>query len=233
MASFFAKPDPKQVAKQSKREIGRSQREMNREKSALDREEAKLLREIKAAAKKGQKGQTASLAKQLVRLRAQRDRLIGMTSQLGAVKTQLTTMQTTVTMASAVASTTNAMKTANRAMDTAKMQATMQDFQQSMGMMEMNEELMSDALSDAFDNDELEEEADAHVAQASVRREVAARRCPSTDRCAGTLLRRQVLDELGVELGGMLSEAPTGRVGAAPVAASAAAAKQPAVALGL
>lgn len=68
---FGKKPTPREVARDSKRDVQRNVRDVDREIATLRREETKLVGEIKKAAKAGNEAGTRILAKQLVRLRGQ------------------------------------------------------------------------------------------------------------------------------------------------------------------
>ena len=92
-------------------------------------------------------------------------------------------------MTKALASAGKAMGTANKMNNMDSIRSTMQTFQQESMRMEMSQEMMEDTLSDVFDNSEDEEEADSVV--------------------------NQVLDEIGIDLAGMMSAAPSQPVAAA------------------
>jgi len=89
-------------------------------------------------------------------------------------------------MSQAIGSVAGTMKVANEAMNVSKMSASMQEFARQAEKMEVSEELMNDALADAFDGDGLEEEADE--------------------------ITGQVLAELGLQLDGQMAQAPTSQL---------------------
>mmetsp|Transcript_4482 Transcript_4482/g.7887 ORF Transcript_4482/g.7887 Transcript_4482/m.7887 type:complete len:207 (-) Transcript_4482:48-668(-) len=185
---FFKKTTVKEVARKTKREIGRGQRELDREKNKLVADERRLIAEIKKAASKGDgggnNGQVRALAKQLVQVRNAKTKLTSMHGNLGAVKTKTTMMAASATVADTMKSTSKAMGRANKAMNVTKMQKQMMEFERNMESMNVTEEMMNDTLS-ALDEDG-EEEVDA--------------------------ITKQVLDEIGVDLSSMLDAAPTGEI---------------------
>lgn len=166
-----------------KREVGRGQRDLDRERGQLERDEKKIISDIRAAAKRGNQGETRILAKQLVQLRTGKNRLLSTKAQLGAIKTKTTLMATTHTMAQTMQTATKSMAKANKAMNPEKMAKQMKQMEMEMMKMDMTEEMMSDTLMDAFDEEGTEEDADA--------------------------ITRQVLDEIGVDSTAALGVAPT------------------------
>jgi hypothetical protein len=65
-----------------------------------------------------------------------------------------------VAAASAIGSVTSAMATANSAMDVKATTKIMQEFRRENERLEVKQEMMDDALIDAFDTDDVEEEAE-------------------------------------------------------------------------
>ena len=154
-----------------------SQREMDRELRELDRQEKQLTKELKQRAKLTSNGKDpalAALAKQLVQTRKQREKIMTAKAHIGAVGMNATSMATQVAAAAAIGNVSMAMKTTNEAMNIKETTKILHEFQRENEKLEVKQEMMDDALMDAFDNDEIEEEAD--------------------------LLTSQVLAELGVEM---------------------------------
>jgi|Transcript_7189 hypothetical protein len=183
MNFFSKKPTAREQAKSAQKEtkstIRSNQRQMDRDIRDLDRQEKLLLQQIKQRAKapgvnpatdKGLKSQ----ARQLVQLRKQKEKLFETKAHLNSVGMQATAMASQVSAISAVGSVTSALSTANSAMDAKKMNATMLEFTKQNETAKMKEEMLNDALADAFDESDVEEEAD--------------------------MVTNQVLAELGVEL---------------------------------
>mmetsp|Transcript_40258 Transcript_40258/g.72527 ORF Transcript_40258/g.72527 Transcript_40258/m.72527 type:complete len:225 (-) Transcript_40258:358-1032(-) len=175
-----AREQAKAASKETKTTVRVNQRQMDRDIRDLDRQEKLLLQQIKARAKApGVNPQTdAALkaqAKQLVQTRKQKEKLYETKAQLSSVGMQATAMASQVSAITAVGSVTAALSSANSVMDAKKMSQTMAEFSRQNETSKMKEELLNDALADAFDESDVEEEADNVTAQ--------------------------VLAELGVELG--------------------------------
>ena len=180
------KPTTKDAAKGAKREITRSQRDLDRERASLEREEKKIERDIKKYAKDGNQKAVKMMAKQLIQTRKQRDRLIGMKVQMGAIKNQTTQMAASAAMVGAMQTAGRAMTSANKAVDIQGLQQTLQQFQMESEKADFVQESMEDMM-DMFDEEEDEEEADEVM--------------------------NKVLDEIGLDLGALMADAPTNRAG--------------------
>jgi len=158
----------KAAKKETRREVRAGQRDIDREMRELDRQEKYITAEIKKRAKQAKGADDPalkSLAKNLVQVRAQRDKMIGAKAHLGAVGMTATSMATQVAAASAISGVTEAMKTANNAVDTKEINKIMNEFARQNETMAVREEMMDDALADAFDNEELDAEADNVTSQ--------------------------------------------------------------------
>jgi hypothetical protein len=169
MNFFKPKPTPKQAAmtakKETKREVRSGQRDLEREIRELDRQEKQITAELKQRARApGVNPNTDSalkaMAKQLVNVRANKTKLYGAKAHLGAVGMHASSMASQVAAASAVSSVTSAMASANSAMSAQETAKIMAQFQMENEKLQVKEEMMNDALAEAFDNDEMEEEAD-------------------------------------------------------------------------
>lgn len=150
---------------------------MDREIRELERQEQQIKQELKQRAKKVNSHSDATLkvlAKQLVQVRQQRDKLFTARSQVGAMGMHATTMASQVAAVSALGSVTDTLKVANSQMNMKETMKVMTQFQQENEKISAKEEMMDDVLADAFDTEEVEEEAEA--------------------------LTNQVLAELGVEM---------------------------------
>ena len=183
MNFFKPKPPPREQAKAAQKEtkstVRSNQRQIDRDIRDLERQEKLLLQEIKSRAKapgvdpstdRGLKSQ----AKQLVQLRKQKEKLYETKAHLNSVGMQATAMASQISAVTAVGSVTAALSAANEVMDAKKMSATMAEFTKQNETAKMKEEMMNDALADAFDESDVEEEAD--------------------------MVTNQVLAELGVEM---------------------------------
>lgn len=168
------KPTPNEAAKaakrQTKKDVRSSQRDIEREIRDLERQEKTIMSEIKQRAKQpGVKGMDdpslKAMAKNLVQVRNQRDKMYQAKAQLGAVGMQVNSMASQVAAATAVGSVTTAMNKANSAVDAQAMSKIMNEFARENEVLQIREEMMDDALTDAFDADGLEEDADEVTGQ--------------------------------------------------------------------
>lgn len=163
-----AKDAAKNAKKETRREVRSGQRDIDREMRDLDKQEKYIMAEIKKRAKTATGPNDValkSLAKNLVQVRAQRDKMYGTRAHLGAVGMNANNMATQVAAAAAMGSVTEAMKTANNAVDTKEINKIMNEFARQNETMAIREEMMDDALADAFDTDELDAEADQVTSQ--------------------------------------------------------------------
>lgn len=165
-----AKEAAKEAKRNTKREVRSSQREMEREIRELEREEKRIMAEIKQRAKQpGVKGMNdpalKSMAKNLVQVRNQKDKLYSSKAHLSSIGMQATSMATQVAATAAIGNVSGAMAKANGAIDAKEMTKIMTNFQRQNEVMEVRQELMDDALTDAFDADEIEAEADEVTGQ--------------------------------------------------------------------
>jgi len=168
------KPTPNELAKEAKKntkkEVRGAQRDIDREVRDLERQEAQILQQIKQRAKQpGVSGPNdpalKSMAKNLVQLRNQRDKMIEAKYNIGAVGMQASSMATQVAASTAIGNVTTAMSSANTAVDATEMAKIMNQFQRENEVMAVRQEMMDDALTDAFDADGVEEEADEVTGQ--------------------------------------------------------------------
>lgn len=175
MNNFFKKkPTPKEAAmaakKETRREVRSSQRDMDREIRELDKQEKQVMLELKQRAKTAgvnpsKDSALKALAKQLVAVRQQREKLFAAKAHIGAVGMHATSMASQVAAASAIGSVTTAMSAANNAVDAKEMSRIMNEFTKQNETLAVKEEMMNDALIDAFDNEEMEDEADDITSQ--------------------------------------------------------------------
>lgn len=169
MNLFQKKPTPKEKAKAAQKEtkltVRSNQRQMDRDIRDLDRQEKLLLQQIKLRAKTAgvdpQKDSgLRAQARELVQLRKQREKLYETKAHLSSVGMQATAMASQVSMVTAMGNVSEALSAANGVMDAKKLGKTMAEFARQNETAQMKEEMMNDALAAAFDDDELEEEAD-------------------------------------------------------------------------
>merc|ERR1719469_1456058 len=153
-------PHRKKTPSTTQRPKQTSQRDIEREIRDLERQEKTIMAEIEQQAKRpGVKGANdpslKAMAKNLVQVRNQRDKLYSAKAQIGAVGMQVSSMASQVAAATAVGSVTTAMSKANSAVDSKEMAKIMNQFARENEVMQVREEMMDDALTDAFDADGL------------------------------------------------------------------------------
>ncbi|KAG0743169.1 hypothetical protein G6F35_014182 [Rhizopus arrhizus] len=171
------------MLKQHQRALAKAQRELDREREKLERQEKKLIADIKKSAKENQMGACKVMAKDLVRTRRNVQKFYQMKTQLQAVGLRIQTLRSSQQMAEALKGATKAMGSMNRQMNLPKIQQIMMQFERENEMMDMKDEMMGDAIDDAFEEDEDEAESDEIV--------------------------NKVLDEIGIHFDQELGEIPT------------------------
>lgn len=160
---FKKQPTAKESAKGVKKEVRGAQRELDRELRDIDRREAQLIAEIKKEARNGRDSTVRVLAKNLVQLRSSRERLLKARGTVGNMATQASAMAASITVADTLQNTTKVMHKMNKSVE--KSALSIEQYQREAERMNMTEEAMGDMLSEAFDTDELDDEADAVVGQ--------------------------------------------------------------------
>ncbi|KAG6833212.1 Charged multivesicular body protein 2A [Tephrocybe sp. NHM501043] len=195
---------PAERLRQHQRSLAKAQRELDRERGKLEQSEKKLIMDIKKSAKAGQLNACKVMAKDLVRTRRYVQKFYQMRTQLQAVGLRIQTLRSNQQMADAMRGATRvrsplypfspfltsflpfkAMASMNRGLNLPSIQKIMNDFEKESSMMDMKEEMMSDAVDDVMDEEEDEEEE-------------------------GDKILKEVLDEIGVNLSQQLTDAPTG-----------------------
>merc|ERR1719197_922846 len=151
--------------------------------------------DIKKMAKEGQVDSAKIYAKDLMRTRGYIKKMYKMKSHMEAVSLRLQTMQSSAQMAQCMKGVTKVMGTMNKNMNLPQIQKIMMEFEKQNEMMGMKEEMMADAVDDAFADDEDED---------------------AEDEILGS-----VLAELGVEVGNQVPAAGTQSM-AAPAGGSSA-----------
>ncbi|TFK72568.1 Snf7-domain-containing protein [Pluteus cervinus] len=174
---------PAERLRQHQRSLAKAQRELDRERTKLEQSEKKLIADIKKSAKSGQMNACKIMAKDLVRTRRYVQKFHQMRTQLQAVGLRMQTLRSNQQMAEAMRGATRAMASMNRGLNLPGIQKIMNDFEKESSMMDMKEEMMSDAV-DTLDEEDEEEESDEIL--------------------------KEVLDEIGVNLAQQLTDAPSG-----------------------
>uniref|UniRef100_A0A6T8P7B5 Uncharacterized protein n=1 Tax=Hemiselmis andersenii TaxID=464988 RepID=A0A6T8P7B5_HEMAN len=185
------KKTPEELMREYKRSIDKSVREIERERTKLQTQEKKIITDIKKAAKEGQMGPVKIMAKDLVRTRGQITKFYSMKCQMQAVGLRLQSIKSTQAMTDAMKGAARAMKSMNSAVDVKSMAKILGEFEKESALMDDKQEMMDDAIDDAFEAEDEEGAINDVVGQ--------------------------VLAEIGIDLGGQMVGAP----GAQPVAAAA------------
>ncbi|KAF9683037.1 hypothetical protein SADUNF_Sadunf05G0170500 [Salix dunnii] len=196
MKLFSKKPSPKEVLRDSKREMQHATRGIEKEIRALQLEEKKLVLEIKQTAKTGNDAATKILARQLIRLRQQIANLQGSRAQMRGIATHTQAMHAQSSVAVGLKGASKAMEAMNKQMAPAEQMKVIKEFQKQSAQMDMTTEMMSEAIDDALDNDEAEEETEELTNQLLY--------C-----CVDWII---VLDEIGVDFASQMSVAPKGKI---------------------
>ena len=160
---FKKQPTAKEAAKGVKKEVRSSQRELDRELRDIDRREAQLIADIKKQARDGRETSVRVLARNLVQLRSSRERLLKARGTVGSMSAQASAMAASITVADSLQKTSKVMHKMNASAQKSAMSVAA--FQKESERMNMTEEAMGDMLSDAFDTESLDGEADAVVGQ--------------------------------------------------------------------
>ncbi|KAF9519878.1 hypothetical protein BS47DRAFT_1387822 [Hydnum rufescens UP504] len=171
--------------RQHQRALTKAQRELDRERNKLEQQEKKLIVDIKKSAKAGQMNACKVMAKDLVRTRNYVQKFYQMRTQLQAVGLRIQTLRSNQQMADAMRGATRAMAAMNRGLNLPQIQRIMNEFEKESAMMDMKEEMMSDAVDDVMDDEVEDEEVE------------------------GDKILKEVLDEIGIGLQQQLSDAPT------------------------
>ncbi|KAL0035316.1 hypothetical protein WJX77_000643 [Trebouxia sp. C0004] len=191
---FGKKKTPQELLRENKRMLDKAIRELDRERMALQNQEKKVIAEIKKTAKQGQIDAVKVMAKSLVRNRHAVTKMYGLKSQLQAVSLRIQTLKSTQAMADAMRGATKAMGAMNKQMNLPALSNIMREFDRQNERMEMTSEMMGDAVDDAFEGEDEEDESNELVSQ--------------------------VLDEIGVNLDSELVKAPGQKQAAAQVVAA-------------
>ncbi|KAK0064410.1 charged multivesicular body protein 2a [Biomphalaria pfeifferi] len=180
---FGRKKTPEEMLRQNQRALNKAMRDLDRERQKMEQQEKKVIADIRAMAKKGQMDAVRIMAKDLVRTRRYVKKFISLRANIQAVSLKIQTLKANNTMAQAMKGVTKAMATMNRQLKLPQIQKIMMEFEKQSEIMDMKEEMMSDAIDDALGDEDDEEESDAIVSQ--------------------------VLDELGLQMADEMSGLPS------------------------
>ncbi|XP_061401632.1 charged multivesicular body protein 2b-B [Musca vetustissima] len=180
---FGKKPTLKEQQRENDRNLRKATRDIERERRKLEEEEKKLEQEIKKNAAQGNKDACRILAKQLVEIRKQKARTYAANSKITSIGYQNKNMGTNVALSEAMSTTAQTMSNMNKIMKPEAIAANVRNFQQANMKMEMTDEMINDTLDDMLNESGDEEESNAIV--------------------------NQVLDEIGIEISGKMSNIPS------------------------
>uniref|UniRef100_A0A5S6Q9B1 Charged multivesicular body protein 2a n=1 Tax=Trichuris muris TaxID=70415 RepID=A0A5S6Q9B1_TRIMR len=195
---FGKRRTPQEMLRQNQRVLNRAMRDLDRERGQLEGQEKKIIADIKKMAKMGQMDAVKVMAKDLVRTRRYVKKFIMMRASIQAVSLKIQTLKSQDSMAQAMRGVARAMMSMNRQLKLPQIQKIMTEFERQSDLMDMKEEMMSDAIDDAMADEDDEEETDAVVSQ--------------------------ILDELGIQMNEELTRLPS----TADSVALASSTKQPA-----
>nr|CAG4644420.1 EOG090X0H8I [Lepidurus arcticus] len=204
---FGKRLTPEEMLRKNQRALTKAMRDLDRERSKMEQQEKKIINDIKKMAKDGQMDAVKIMAMDLVRTRRYVKKFILMRANIQAVALKIQTLKSQNSMAQAMKGVTKAMSSMNQQLKLPQIQKIMQEFEKQSEIMDMKEEMMSDAIDDAMGDEADEDESEAIVSQ--------------------------VLDELGLQLtdqltglpmaAGSLAASGVGKKTAEPAAAAAAA----------
>lgn len=190
---FGKKLSPEELLRKNQRALNKAMRDLDRERQKMEQQEKKIINDIKKLAKEGQMDAVKIMARDLVRTRRYVKKFMLMKANIQAVSLKIQTLRSQNAMAQAMKGVTKAMASMNRQLNLPQIQRILQEFEKQSEIMDMKEEIMNDAIDDAMEGDDDEEESDAVV--------------------------NQVLDELGLQLTDTLSGLPQ-TAGAVPATGS-------------
>lgn len=179
---FGKRMTPDEMLRKNQRALNKAMRDLDREKMKMEQQEKKIIADIKKLAKEGQMDAVKIMALDLVRTRRYTKKFMLMKANIQAVSLKIQTLKSQNTMAQAMSGVTKAMANMNRQMNLPQIQKILHEFEKQSEIMDMKEEMISEHIDDAMEDEGDEEESDAVVSQ--------------------------VLDELGLQLGDQLSGLP-------------------------
>ncbi|CAK9289774.1 unnamed protein product [Gordionus sp. m RMFG-2023] len=182
---FGKKTSPEDMLRKNQRALNRAMRDLERERTKMEQQEKRVILDIKKMAKDGQLDAVKVMARDLVRTRRYIKKFILMRANIQAVSLKIQSMRSQNAMSEAMKGVTKAMQSMNKQLKLPQIQRIMNEFEKQTEIMDMKEEMMSDAIDDAMGADEDEEESNAVVSQ--------------------------ILDELGIEMSEKLSGLPNAK----------------------
>jgi len=191
---FGRRKTPQEMLRQNQRALNRAMRDLDRERMQLENQEKRIIADIKKMAKAGQMDAVKVMAKDLVRTRRYEKKFMMMRASIQAVSLKIQTLKSQDAMAQAMKGVTKAMISMNKQLKLPQIQKIMMEFEKQSEIMDMKEEMMSDAIDDAMEGEGDEEESEQIVTQ--------------------------VLDELGIQMNEEMGNLPAPASSLRPAAAS-------------
>lgn len=172
---FGKKLTPEELLRKNQRALNKAIRDLDREKLKMEQQEKKVIADIKKLAKEGQMVKFSNslllkvivilfqdavkiMAKDLVRTRRYVKKFMLMKANIQAVSLKIQTLRSQNAMAQAMKGVTKAMQSMNRQLNLPQIQRILQEFEKQSEIMDMKEEMMNEAIDDAMEGDEDEEE---------------------------------------------------------------------------
>ncbi|DAA73237.1 TPA_exp: Uncharacterized protein A8136_5162 [Trichophyton benhamiae CBS 112371] len=179
--AFGKRMTPAERLRKHQRALERTQRELDRERVKLENQEKKLVADIKKSAKNGQIAACKIQAKDLVRTRRYIQKFYSMRTQLQAISLRIQTVRSNEQMAQSMKGATILLGSMNKQMNLPALQRIAMEFERENEIMDQRQEMMDDAVDEATGLDDEEE---------------------------GEEIVKEVLDEIGVDLGQALTFLP-------------------------
>jgi len=164
---FSSKPklSPKEQVRAWSNDLKKQQRSLQRDVARIEREEAKATAEIKRLAKQGHSAALKTMAKGLVQSRMTKARLLEGSARINSVILSLKTHQATQSVVDHLGRSSEVMKSMSSMLSLPELRETARNLSKEMAKAGLIEEMVEEGLSDAFDTDELEAEAEQQVNQ--------------------------------------------------------------------
>lgn len=157
-ALFGKEKDTKELIKENQRLIKKAIRELDKEIRNIENEEKKSISEAKILGKKNQKGALQIKAKDIIRARNFIKKMYEMKSHLSGMAMKMQTVKSNESMVSAMRGMTKAMKGMNTTFDMSALQKIAREFMTENEKNEILQETIGDAMDDALDTGDAEEE---------------------------------------------------------------------------
>lgn len=197
MLSFSAPvKKPKQMLKECQADIRQAVRDIERAQKDLVKKEEARQREIKDMARKGQMPTVRLMAKDIARMRATVAKFYSLRVELESVSSNLMLLTSTAAMADAMKTATRSMMRMNAVQPLPAMQKVLMRFAKEQDMLEMKQEAMNDAMSDAMDGDGVEEDEVVNKVLDELGIDVAATMGDTPDMVPGSGLPKELANRL-------------------------------------